>query len=65
MEYFRLFIRMSTMLNPDFPFEYIACEPFIEEIVVHKSEINNYTGVVKMEPATELEWNRYQRATCW
>lgn len=65
MEYFRLFIRMSTMLNPDFPFEHIACEPFIEEIVVHKGEINNYTNVVKVEPATELEWSRYQRTTFW
>jgi hypothetical protein len=65
MEYFRLFIRMSTMLNPDFPFEYIACEPYIEEIVVHKNEVNSYSNVVKTEQATELDWTRYQRKNFW
>ena len=53
------------MLNPDFPFEYIACEPYIEEIVVHKNEVNSYSNVVKTEQATELDWTRYQRKNFW
>ncbi len=63
MEYFRLFIRMSTMLNPDNPFEDIACEPYLEEMIVPKNEVGNWKNVVKTEPATELEWVRYYNAT--
>lgn len=65
MEYFRLFIRMSTMLNPDFPFEYIPCDPYIKTVVVSKNEIEDYKDIVKIEKADRLEWHRYQQTTYW
>ena len=65
MEYFRLFIRMSTMLNPDFPFEYISCDPYIKTVVVNKREIEDYKDIVKVEKADRLEWHRYQQTTYW
>lgn len=65
MEYFRLFIRMSTMLNPDFPFEYISCDPYIKTVVVSKNEIEDYKDIVKIEKADRLEWHRYQQTTYW
>lgn len=65
MEYFRLFIRMSTMLNPDFPFEYISCDPYIKTVVVSKKEIEDYKDIVKVEKADRLEWHRYQQTTYW
>ena len=67
MKYFRLSIRMSTMLNPDFPFEYIPCEPYIKTVVICKNEIKDYLtrNVVKVESVGKLEWNRYQQATYW
>jgi hypothetical protein len=51
------------MLNPDFPFEDIACGPYLEEMIVPKNEVGNWKNVVKTEPATELEWVRYYNAT--
>lgn len=65
MEYFRLFIRMSTMLNPDFPFEYISCDPYIKTVVVSEREIEDYKDIVKVEKADRLEWHRYQQTTYW
>ncbi len=65
MEYFRLSIRMSTMLNPDFPFEYIPCQPYLKEVIVDKEELNQYKDVVEIQPATVLDFLSYQKATYW
>lgn len=63
MEYVKISVRVTEDLNPDFPFEYIPCKPYIEDIVARKEELRNYRNVVKVVPATEQEWVRYQRIT--
>ena len=63
MEYFRLTIRMSTMLNPDFPFEYIPCEPYFKTVIVDKEEVDHYTDVVEIQPASVVDFLGYQKAT--
>ena len=53
------------MLNPDFPFEYISCDPYIKTVVVSEREIEDYKDIVKIEKADRLEWHRYQQTTYW
>lgn len=63
MGYVKILVTVTEELNPDFPFEYIPCEPRIESVIAREDELPYYRNVVDVVPSTEREWVSYQRAT--